>query len=223
MKRTFYLLLIGFFVIIVSSCSKKDNEVESVQETVKNDSRTRFLGNYNREFNDLHDLHLTAALQNGVQPIALRSDTLLLKDSLVRLPDDLELFKMYDLTHSIPFLVPSAAKLLTDISINFRDSLYRKHLPLYKLNVTSVTRTEEDLSKLIKRNTNASDNSAHRYGTTFDVSWKRFDKIDSDTINTLSQDKLKLILAQVLFDLKSQERCYIKHERNQACFHITVR
>ena len=208
MKRTFYLLLIGFLVIIVSSCSKKDNEVESVQETVKNDSRTRFLGNYNREFNDLHDLHLTAALQNGVQPIALRSDTLLLKDSLV---------------HSIPFLVPSAAKLLTDISINFRDSLYRKHLPLYKLNVTSVTRTEEDLSKLIKRNTNASDNSAHRYGTTFDVSWKRFDKIDSDTINTLSQDKLKLILAQVLFDLKSQERCYIKHERNQACFHITVR
>lgn len=223
MKRTLYLFLIGFLVIIVSSCSKKENEFESAEPTVKNERKNRFLGNYNREFNDLHDLHLTAALVNGVQPIALRSDTIVLQDSLLRLPDDLELFKLYDLTHSIPFLVPSAAKLLTDISINFRDSLYSKDLPLYKLNVTSVTRTEEDLSKLVKRNMNASDNSAHRYGTTFDVSWKRFDKIDNDTINTLSQDQLKLILAQVLFDLKSQERCYVKHERNQACFHITVR
>ena len=27
----------------------------------------------------------------------------------------------------------------------------------------------------------------------------------------------------VLRDLKREERCYVKHERKQGCFHITVR
>ena len=141
----------------------------------------------------------------------------------MRLPSELELYEMYDLTHSIPFLVPSAAKLLADISQNFRDSLYSKDLPLYRLYLTSVTRTDDDITGLTRRNINATDNSAHRYGTTFDISWKRFDQVDADTLREVSPDRLKLVLAQVLFDLKNEERCYVKHERKQACFHITVR
>ena len=106
---------------------------------------------------------------------------------------------------------------------NFRDSLYRKELPLYKLYLTSVTRTDEDALDLFGRNINAIENSPHRYGTTFDISWKRFYPIDADSVNQVLPERLKLVLAQVLFDLKNQKRCYVKHERKQACFHITVR
>ena len=75
------------------------------------------------------------------------------------------------------------------------------------MTLTSITRTDDDIMRLTKRNINASDNSAHRYGTTFDVSWKRFHKIDHDDHDELLPERLKLVLAQVLFDLKENERC----------------
>jgi hypothetical protein len=144
-------------------------------------------------------------------------------DMLVRLPDELDLYRSYQINHSIPYLVPSAAKLFMEVAQNFRDSLYSKEIPLHKLYLTSVTRTDDDIKRLTKRNINASNNSAHRYGTTFDISWKRFDKIDQDNSVEILPERLKLVLAQVLFDLRKDDRCYVKHERKQACFHITVR
>lgn len=36
-------------------------------------------------------------------------------------------------------------------------------------------------------------------------------------------DTLKLVLAEVLRDLKQADRCYVKYEIKQACFHITSR
>lgn len=213
-------------VLIFAGCGKgKAEEKENTESIVPilRERKPRFTGNYNREFNDLHELHIVSAIKNGIEPMATRDDTLLLDESLIRLPDELELYKTYDLTHSMPFLVPSAASLLVDVAVNFRDSLYSKGLPLHKLYLTSVTRTDDDITSLTKRNINASDNSAHRYATTFDISWKRFSQVDTDTLSQLPPERLKLVLAQVLFDLKQQNRCYVKHERKQACFHITVR
>lgn len=210
----------------LSACGKSKAETvpaDAAPPGTETERKARFTGNYSREFNDLHELQIVAAVNNGITPMASRDDTLTLKGELVRIPDELELYKTDELTHSIPFLVPSAAKLLMDIGQNFRDSLYSKELPLYRLYLTSVTRTDEDIEKLTKRNANATDNSAHRYGTTFDLSWKRFEQVDADTLQAIPPERLKLVLAQVLFDLKKQERCYVKHERKQACFHITVR
>ena len=134
-----------------------------------------------------------------------------------------EYYEVEKLTHSIPYLIPSAAQLLEDIGHNFQDSLRNLNASVYKIKVTSVTRTVDDVKNLKKRNTNSSQNSAHRYGTTFDVSWVRYTKVDeSDTLN-IDKDRLKMVLAMVLRDLKREERCYVKHERKQGCFHITVR
>ena len=73
-----------------------------------------------------------------------------------------EYYEVEELTHSIPYLVPSAVKLLEDIGRNFQDSLYNLNASLYKVKVTSVTRTIDDVKNLRKRNTNSSQNSAHR-------------------------------------------------------------
>lgn len=213
------------FLLISLSCGSKNNEKdpETIIPVDLKERKTKFTGNYNREFNDLNNLHIVSAIKNGIKPLATRDDTLLQMKKLVRLPDELELYKSYNITHSIPYLVPSAAKLFLDIAQTFRDSLYSKELPIYKIYLTSVTRTDDDIMRLTKRNINASDNSAHRYGTTFDISWKRFDKVDEYSAEELMPERLKLVLAQVLYDMKEKERCYVKHERKQACFHITVR
>ncbi len=225
MKNFQWILLLSI-PFLFSFCGKSKAETTETEKTAHGiplERKKRFSGNYNTEFNDLQDAHLSAAIANGISPMALRDDTLKLKKELMRLPNELELYKMYDLTHSIPFLVPSAAQLFIDIAQNFRDSLYSKDLPLYRLYLTSVLRTDDDLSTLTKRNINASENSTHRYGTTFDVSWKRFEQVVPDTAHQVPPERLKLVLAQVLFDLKNRQRCYVKHERKQACFHITVR
>ena len=209
-------------IIVLFSCGSKDNSLNS-DETITVDKKAKFSGNYNREFNDLNDLHIIAAIKNGITPLETRSDTVDQMDMLVRLPDELDLYRSYQITHSIPYLVPSAAKLFMDVAQNFRDSLYSKEIPLHKIYLTSITRSDDDIKRLTKRNINASTNSAHRYGTTFDISWKRFDKIDQDNSEEILPERLKLVLAQVLFDLRNNDRCYIKHERKQACLYITVR
>ena len=212
-------------IVLFLSCASRDKSSlpDQLEAAETKALRARFSGNYNREFNDFNDLHMAAAVKNGITPLETRADTVHQMDLLVRLPEALDLYRQYDITHSIPYLVPSAAKLFIDIAQNFRDSLYSKEMPLHKIYLTSITRTDEDTKRLTKRNINASNNSAHRYGTTFDVSWKRFDKLDLHNSEDISPDRLKLVLAQVLFDLKNDERCYVKHERRQACFHITVR
>ena len=219
-----HVVLFAFLLISISCGSKNsDKESEPIIPVDLKERKAKFSGNYNREFNDLNSLHIVSAIKNGIKPLATRDDTIHQMENLVRLPDELELYKSYNITHSIPYLVPSAAKLFLDIAQTFRDSLYSKELPIYKIYLTSITRTDDDIVRLTRRNINASDNSAHRYGTTFDISWKRFDKVDEHSTEELMPERLKLVLAQVLFDMKEKERCYVKHERKQACFHITVR
>lgn len=214
-----YCLLLTLCVFIYAGCSQN---VDQVKEIEKKENYTHFSGGYNKSFNDTQELHIESAKRNGVGPLVTRSDTVLYAENLIRIPDELVIFKTDPLKYSIPYLVPKASKLLTDICINFHDSLVAKKMPLYKPIITSITRTDEDVRKLVRRNLNASDNSAHRFGTTFDISWSRFEKLDTTDRGEQSSGKLKLVLAEVLYDLKERKRCYIKHERKQACFHITV-
>jgi uncharacterized protein YcbK (DUF882 family) len=181
----------------------------------------RFNGSYNRDFNDINDLHLASALKIGIQPVENREAAEKMKRQLTEVKTRKH-YIVEELTHSIPFLVPKAADLLDKIAENFADSLQNLHAPHYKLIVTSVTRTQDDVKRLGRNNVNASQNSAHTYGTTFDISWKRFAK-DDKTSKELNEDQLKMVLATVLRDLKRENACYIKHEKQQACFHITAR
>ncbi len=173
----------------------------------------------------MHKKHIDAAKKFGVKPVACRDEAEHLTKTLKEIGNN-DLYIVDKLTYSVPFLVPRADELLTKIAQNFKDSLNSKWLHPHKLIVTSVLRTKDDVKKLKKVNINASENSAHMYGTTFDITWKRFKIIekkgDYETLET-NEDKLKHVLAEVLRDLQKENRCYVKHEKNQACFHITTR
>lgn len=206
------LLLVFSSVTVFSSCKEERGELKKIW----------YDGSYNRDFNDLNEVHLTAAQKLGIEPVASRDEAQRASRDMVEVQTG-DYFEMEKLKHSIPFLVPEAAELLEDIGKNFQDSLAHLNAPVYKIKVTSVTRTVDDVKKLKKRNSNSSLNSAHQYGTTFDVSWVRYTKIDEKDTLDIDKDRLKMVLATVLRDLRRADRCYIKHERKQGCFHITAR
>ena len=135
-------------------------------------------------------------------------------------------YEVDKLWYSKPYLVPRAASLLHDIGRAYFDSLYVKGLPLQRILVTSVLRSQEDVLRLRRHNGNATQNSCHCYGTTFDISYNRFVVVqspDGPQRREVRNDTLKYILSEVLRDKRQEGRCYIKYERKQGCFHITVR
>lgn len=205
---------------LLSSCSHEDKSIK-----LNNPHNIRGVVSYKRSFGDLNDVQLSAARRIGIRPISSREAAVNLDGDLKEIVSG-EHYDVDSLTHSIPFLVPRAAALLDTIGVNFLDSLEKKGLNPNKVIVTSVLRTKDDVKKLRRTNGNASLNSCHFYGTTFDVSWKRFTKVedpDGRPMQDVSADTLKLVLSEVLRDLREAERCYVKYELKQGCFHITTR
>ena len=183
------------------------------------------VANFGRTFGDLNQKQLNVAQAIGISPIASREEAEEMTDRLTFIESN-ERYAVDSLTHSIPYLIPGAAALLDTIGQNFLDSLTSKGLNPNRIIVTSVLRTEKDVKRLRRRNTNASSNSTHAYGTTFDISWKRFQKVEDEDgrpMQDVGADTLKLVLAEVLRDLRRADRCYVKYEIKQACFHITTR
>ena len=135
-------------------------------------------------------------------------------------------YRVDPLQASIPYLVPRAAVLLQDIGQAFFDSLQVKDVPLHRFIVTSVLRSEADVRRLRRTNGNATEHSCHLYGTTFDISYNRYETVqdpDGPQARAVRSDTLKFVLSEVLRDMRQRGRCYIKYEVKQGCFHMTVR
>ena len=99
-------------------------------------------------------------------------------------------------------------------------------MPLQRFIVTSVLRTKADVARLRQYNGNATENSCHLYGTTFDITYTRYNALKvpgEPRRRAVRDDTLKYILSEVLNDIRQQGRCYVKYEKKQKCFHITVR
>lgn len=183
------------------------------------------VSSYKEVFPDSNDLQLSAATRIGVSPIANRAEAEAKKSELVFVGAN-PYFMVQKLNNSIPYLVPRASLLLQDIGRNFFDSLQVKQIPLHKIIVTSVLRTTDDVAKLKGKNRNATENSCHLYGTTFDICYNRYVTVQNPAgpkKREVSNDTLKWVLSEVLRDLRNDGRCYIKHEVKQGCFHITAR
>jgi hypothetical protein len=187
--------------------------------------KIRSVASYAEAFPDTNGLQLTAANRWGVTPVKNREDAESRKRELVYVGAN-PYFHVDPLYSSIPYLVPRAAVLLQDIGQAFFDSLYVKGVPLHKIIVTSVLRSQEDVLKLRRRNGNATENSCHLYGTTFDICYNRYKTVenpDGPPRREVRNDTLKWVLSEVLRDMREQGRCYIKYEVKQGCFHMTVR
>ena len=216
----------GLIFVITISVGCSSSETRTARQEVVEDTLVRYPGrtfSYREKFNDSQSRQIQAAKAIGLstppkdrqQAAKMRSQLSLIKTNANYVVDSL--------THSIPYLVPAAAAELERIGEEFADILQRNGLPHYRFYVTSVLRTQDDVKHLQKSgNINATSNSCHCYGTTFDLAYYRYNKV-SRTREYMHEDNLKLVLGQVLLNHQRAGKIYVKYEHKQACFHITVR
>ena len=177
------------------------------------------IGPLYKVFNDSNYLQLEAARNLGIDPISDLNTAYFMKRPIVKVESN-QYFYIDSLRHSIPYLVPEAALLLEEIGKNFIDSLNIRGGDSYKIKVTSLLRTPENVGRLRRVNVNATDSSTHQFATTFDISYTNFYCLDDS--RQINQGDLKNLLAEVLKDLRDKGKCHVKYEFKTGCFHITV-
>jgi hypothetical protein len=119
-----------------------------------------------------------------------------------------------DMTHSYPYLTKDAILTLRKIGASF----YEASGDSSAFTVSSLTRTESTQKKLRKRNSNASKReSSHTFGVSFDISYIRY-----NGVREWNYERTKA-LEGVLATMQKNGEIYVLKERNQSCFHITIR
>ena len=216
MKKKFILtILLGFVLFGLYVLFPIKNKHVEIKEL-----------DYATLYNDQNGVQLKSARKFGIkQTLKNRDAADDVKDSLVHIRNNNH-YSIAKLTHSIPYLTNGATELLDMIGKNFLDSLESKGLNPNRIIVTSVLRTQEDIVKLQRANPNSVKNSAHCYATTFDITYARYDKIKFKNFRrceSVEKETLKKVLGEVLRDLRKQNKCYVKYEVKQRCFHITTR
>lgn len=215
------LALLPFVLIPFWKCSGPEEQEETIQE----DNLVWYPGrtfNYKLKFNDLQLRQHEAACRIGLpHPPKDRADAASMRKRLVEIKTT-DNYIVDSLTHSVPYLIPSAKRELDEIGAEWADILQRNGLPHYRFYVTSVLRTEEDIRALQRHNINSVTQSCHCYGTTFDLAYMRYDKV-TRTREYMHEDNLKLVLGQVLLNHQRAGKIFVKYEAKQSCFHITVR
>ena len=215
-----HLSLYSLLFIPLSSCGHKPQEQIVEDHLVAYPGRTF---SYKIKFNDLQAKQHDAACRIGLaRPPKDRADAASMRKQLVEVKTCAN-YVVDSLTHSVPFLIPSAKRTLDSIGEEWADILKRNDLPHYRFFVTSVLRTEEDIKYLQRSgNINSVTQSCHCYGTTFDLAYMRYDKV-TRTRDYMLEDNLKLVLGQVLLNEQRKGHIYVKYEWKQSCFHVTVR
>ncbi|UOV00049.1 DUF5715 family protein [Chryseobacterium daecheongense] len=122
-------------------------------------------------------------------------------------------YRVQKLDYSRAYLVSKAKITLEKIG-----SRFSKETKGHTFTVSSITRTLEDQCRLRKVNSNASLGiSSHNYGNSFDISYVRFN-------NVLKYNpKMEIALEKVLKYYANVGRIYYIKEKQQSCYHITVR
>ena len=123
--------------------------------------------------------------------------------------------------YSRPLLQAEAIDVLQEIAQRFQKKLQSAQLPMYRIVLTSGTRSIHSQSSLEKVNDNAATESAHWYGYTFDISFGTFIK-QHFWSETVSGDVLKDLLTEVVWELRKEKQIWVIPEYGPSCFHITV-
>jgi hypothetical protein len=180
------------------------------------------------QYRDYNDVHLRWARHNGVSPFKTTWEfhegirEMVKSDRLEKISSN-KYYVVKSLSHSHPYLTPRAAKLLEDLGKRFRKKLDDNGIINYSYEITSLLRTKESQKNLSRTNGNATNNTSHMYGTTFDISygsvvkrplpWMKVEVADAKAIKLLSE---------AIGELRREGRCVVVTERIEKCFHITV-
>jgi hypothetical protein len=123
---------------------------------------------------DVNATQLARARQLGIARGA-EVEALVRSGRLVRLADTTAHWIVRELQYSEPLVTPDAHAMLEELGERFHAHLDDLGLPRFRFEITSVLRTSDHQAALRRSNPNAAAGvSAHEYGTTVDVAYRRF-------------------------------------------------
>lgn len=163
---------------------------------------------------NLYKPHLLAAQSFGIKILedSKSVDRYIAEGKFVKVKKKSRGYRLQTLEYSRPYLVKKARATLENMANKFATETKSFFV------VSSVTRTLEDQCNLRKVNSNASLGiSSHNYGAAFDISYVRFNhllKVDP---------KLENKLEKLLEEYKNLGRIFYIKEKQQSCYHVTVR
>jgi hypothetical protein len=190
---------------------------------------------------DVNAKQITRARQLGIRRGA-DVQTMVNSGRLVRLADSTAYWVVRDLDYSVPYVTPGTEAMLAEIGRRFHERLDSLHVPRFRLDITSVLRTPAKQKALRRGNRNASSiESAHEFGTTVDIAYRRFaaaapDKSERNTssvVQALSDSvlvatanrraaELQAALGRVLLQMHREGKLMVMMERQQTVYHMTV-
>lgn len=214
-RRVLHLILAGLVLLFALICLARHCEQREPEPSRYYPS----IRNLKAQFNDLNPLHLEAGRSLGLaEPPESREN---INTWRLREIKDCRYYVVDRLDYSVPYLTRGGARLLDEIGENFRDSLEAKGMIPVRFKLSSVLRTKDDVRRLRRSgNVNASENSSHCYGCTFDIAWASY---DLPKRYNATWDQYRGVMAEVLRDLRAEGKCYVKFEAKESCFHITSR
>ena len=138
------------------------------------------------------------------------------RGDLERIPEVGRGYHLYGLSHSEPFLLPSAREVLEDMANRFADAMEGTADEGASIRITSLARTQSQQDRLRRRNANAfKGKSSHSYGASFDVAF-----IDRPN-ESVTCPGPTWAMQTILKDMQNEGKILIIPEGN--CMHITPR
>ena len=126
------------------------------------------------------------------------------------------------MSFSYPYVTRDSKTLIDEIARRLREKASQKGLNGVKFYITSMTRKTDNVKSLRRFNQNASANSPHLYGNAFDISYKRF-SVRKWVLTNCDKKFLKEALAEVIWQLREEKKCWATYETGQNCFHVVSR
>ena len=178
---------------------------------------------FSRKLNDKLVDYSSEAKQKGIKVCDDEKDLKerISEGQLVKVNDGNE-YIVDRMTYSYPYVTKETKILIDVIGDRFREKTSQKGLNGSRFIITSMTRKTGNVKNLRKFNLNASENSPHLYGIAFDISYKR---ILAHKLVLTNCDKrfLKEALAEVIWQLREEKKCWATYEKEQSCFHVVSR
>lgn len=172
---------------------------------------TNFLGEYIDQSS--HEGVPVSQDKSGLEPYILRGKLIPVEKNVG--------YTLEKFHYSYAVLTPYAEKILKKIGLAFHDSLSNTPLANTELLVTSMTRTQASVSRLMRRNRTAVKRSPHLNGNSFDFSFSRF--ISDKSLSECERHYLQELTASILLQFKKEKKIWATFERQEECLHVVAR
>jgi hypothetical protein len=218
--RSFFAAIAVIVVLIITVSLIRNNINFSYFSTRCIDYRQR---DFSGKLNDRLPDYSSYARQNGIKPCSDSKEIMerVAAGRLVKIKSG-RMYQIDRMKYSYSYLTGDGKDLLDEIGKRFTEKTRQKGIRGSRFYVTSMTRAESNIKSLRRSNSNASENSPHLYGNTFDISYSRFEA-RKWILTNCDRKFLKEALAEVIWELRNEKKCWATYERVQSCFHVVCR